>query len=52
VGGAGARQRRPDAGQGQRPVDAARQAVLFYLYYDDIAAVRAELSRAGWRWAR
>lgn len=29
------------------PVDAEQQAVLFYLYYDDIAATHAELSAAG-----
>ncbi len=29
------------------PVDPEQQAVLFYLYYDDIAATHAELSAAG-----
>jgi hypothetical protein len=29
------------------PVDAEQQAVLFYLYCDDVAATRAELEKAG-----
>ncbi len=29
------------------PVDPERQAVLFYLYFDDIAAAHAELAAAG-----
>ncbi len=29
------------------PIDPEQQAVLFYLYYDDIAATHAELSAAG-----
>lgn len=29
------------------PFDAGQQAVLFYLYCDDVAATRAELERAG-----
>lgn len=31
------------------PVDAAQQAVLFYLYVDDVHASRAELDRLGLR---
>jgi catechol 2,3-dioxygenase-like lactoylglutathione lyase family enzyme len=31
------------------PVDAAQQAVLFYLYVDDVAAMHAELAAAGLR---
>jgi len=31
------------------PVDAGQQAVLFYLYYDDIAATREELAAKGLR---
>ena len=29
------------------PVDASQQAVLFYIYYDDIAATRAALAAQG-----
>jgi hypothetical protein len=34
-------------GQASEPVDASQQAVLFYLYFDDIQATRAELLRLG-----
>ena len=34
-------------GQASEPVDAAQQAVLFYLYFDDIQATRTELLRLG-----
>ncbi|MGX5729549.1 VOC family protein [Pseudoxanthomonas beigongshangi] len=33
--------------QAGEPVDPARQAVLFYLYFDDIAAVHARLRAEG-----
>jgi hypothetical protein len=34
-------------GKAGEPVEAARQAVLFYLYYDDIAATHAALAARG-----
>ena len=34
-------------GQASGPVDASQQAVLFYLYFDDIKAARTELQRLG-----
>ena len=34
-------------GKATAPVDAGQQAVLFYLYYDDIAATRAQLAASG-----
>jgi predicted enzyme related to lactoylglutathione lyase len=34
-------------GKASGPVDAGKQAVLFYLYYDDIAATRAQLLADG-----
>jgi hypothetical protein len=34
-------------GKASHPVDAAQQAVLFYLYVDDVAAKHAELAAAG-----
>ena len=34
-------------GKASGPVDASQQAVLFYLYYDDIAATRAEFFAKG-----
>ena len=34
-------------GKASEPVVAAQQAVLFYLYYDDIAAVHAALAARG-----
>ena len=34
-------------GKASEPVVASQQAVLFYLYYDDIAAVHAELAAQG-----
>jgi catechol 2,3-dioxygenase-like lactoylglutathione lyase family enzyme len=36
-------------GKASHPVDAAQQAVLFYLYVDDVAAKHAELAAAGVR---
>jgi len=34
-------------GKADGPFDAGQQAVLFYIYCDDVAATRAELERAG-----
>ena len=34
-------------GKASGPVDASQQAVLFYLYYDDIAATHAALAQQG-----
>jgi hypothetical protein len=40
--------RRPaHAGSGQPPVDREKQAVLFYLYCDDVHGFRSELLAAG-----
>ncbi|GAA5082285.1 VOC family protein [Lysobacter panacisoli] len=36
-------------GQASDPVDASQQAVLFYLYYDDIKQTRATLMELGHR---
>lgn len=33
--------------QASAPLDASQQAVMFYLYFDDIQATRAELLRLG-----
>lgn len=34
-------------GQGSGPIDAGQQAVLFYLYFDDIEGVHRQLADAG-----
>ena len=36
-------------GQASGPVDAAQQAILFYLYYDDVQQAHASLSALGHR---